>query len=202
MKLDNIITAEKVIKEELQKDPTHDVFPITLIKFLLNRKRIVGFFEKVEQTEIQNLPSYIGFDHKKCNACINNSRGMLCRKHTSIERIMNTQQACLDTDTGVYLYMNEIFKNIDNKLAIIYTPHTKLIQGPLTEYKVKKISTISTYPPEPISFLSEINCISFSSNKLIEMYIKCWFNDEFSLITVPDGTNVSNDPLFCLVPNK
>ena len=63
MKLESIITAEKVIKDELQKDPTKDIFPITLIKYLLNRKKIVSFFEKIQQTEIQNLPSYIDYDY-------------------------------------------------------------------------------------------------------------------------------------------
>lgn len=203
MTLESIVTAEKVIKEELQKDPTRDVFPITLIKYLLNRKKIINFFEKVQQTDIQNLPSYIDFDHNKCDACINNPRKMLCRKHTSIERVMITNQACIDTDTGIHIYMNEIFQIIEDKLSIIYTPHTKLIQGQLTEYKIKKISTISTYKPENILFDSRVDIIPFSSNKLMDMYIKCWFNDEFSLITIPEH-NVSEitEPLFCLVPNK
>jgi len=211
MKLGSIITAEKVIKEELQKDPTKDIFPITLIKFLLNRKKIINFFERIDQTNIQDLTSYIDFDHKRCDACINNSRKMLCRKHTSIERVTKTNQACLDTDTGIFIYMNEIFKwtkNIDdnNKLAIIYTPHTKLIQGSLTEYKVKKISTISTYTPQTL-FSPRIEINTFSSNKLAHKYIKCWFNNEFSLITIPgeeatEDTSEVSDSLFCLIPNK
>jgi len=207
MKLEQITTAESIIKEILKKDPTRDIFPITLTKFLLNKKKIVSFFERVEQTEIQSLPSYIDFDHNKCDACNNNTRGLLCRKHTSIERIMNTTQACLDIDTGIYIYMNEIFKSVDggDKLAIIYTPHTKLIQGSLTEYKIKKISTISTYSDKNISFSDKLSITPFRSSSLLEMYIKCWFNDEFSLITIPesgDTPSESRDLLFCLVPNK
>jgi len=198
------ITAEKVIKDELQKDPTRDIFPITLIKFLLNRKKIISFFDRIQQPEIKTLPSYIDFNHINCDACNNNTRGMLCRKHTSIERVMNTHQACFDTDAGVFIYMNEIFKSDGSKLAIIYTPHTKLIQGQLTEYKVKKISTISTYPDDKVDFQSRLEITPFSSNKLIDMHIKCWFNDEFSLITIPGETNTSEDSdlLFCLIPNK
>lgn len=207
MKLNELITAEKVIKNELQRDPTRDIFPITLIKYLLNKKKILDFFDKVDRSEITELQSYIEFDHKKCNACINNQRGMLCRKHTSIERVLNhdkynpnqidTNQACIDVDTNVIIYMNEIFQYIDDKLAIIYTPHTKLIQGQLTEQKVKKISSISTYPTETERSMNN-NYSEFSSEKLMNMYIKCWFNDTFSLVTVPSG----NELLFCLVPNK
>lgn len=203
MKQLNIITAEKIIKDELQKD----IFPITLIKFLLNRKKIISFFDRVQQSDIKMLPSYIDFNNIKCDACNNNTRGMLCRKHTSIERVMNTYQTCFDTDTNVFIYMNEIFKNSTDgsKLAVIYTPHTKLIQGQLTDYKVKKISTISTYLDNKINFMDRLHEVTpFSSNKLMDMYIKCWFNNEFSLITIPRETNQSedNDLLFCLIPNK
>lgn len=204
MKQSSIITAEKVIKDELRKDPTRDIFPITLVKFLLNRKKIMSFFNRIQQPEIKTLPSYIDLYNIDCDACKNNPRKMLCRKHTSIQRVMDTHQACFDTDTGVFIYMNEIFMSdvYGSKLGIIYTPHTKLIQGQLTEYKVKKISTISTYPDDKIDFQSRVEVTSFSSNALMEMYIKCWFNDEFSLITIPGETNEDNDILFCLIPNK
>lgn len=209
MNLSSIITAEKVIKDELRKDPTVDIFPVTLIKYLLNKNKITDFFEKVEQTEdITTLPSFIDFDSRLCDGCIHNSRGMLCRKHTSINRIVNNKlfdimenQACVDSDTGIILYMNEMFKFVDNKLTIVYAPHTKLIQGGLTEHKIKKISSLSTIYDDLGDLFESIkysNFTSFSSSELSNLFIKYWFNDEFSLITIPNNDDIR----FCLIPNK
>ena len=198
MKLNEIVTAEKVIKDELGLYPTKDIFPITLIKFLLNRKKLMNFFERTDQYEILDLQSYIDFNYATCDACINNERGMLCRKHTSIERIIETDHACFDVDTGIYIYMNEIFKFSEDgkKLAVVYAPHTKLIQGQLTEHKVKKISMFNTYIPSNQHF-NIIRQTNFSSNELMDMYIKVWFNDELSLVSIP-----CEELGFCLVPNK
>lgn len=213
MKLDSIIEAEKIIKDVLKKDPTKDVFPITIVKLLLNREKIMNFFDRIDQgCEIKELQSYINYDNRKCDACLNNPKNMLCRKHTSIERIIdqsfdNESLVCFDMSTNVFIYMNEIFKFSDNNriLSIIYAPHTKLIQGSLTEYKVKKISMISTYlPSEESSYrnlshkILERSTAFDSDNDLMKLYVKCWFNNEFSLITIPNN----NKPLFCLVPNK
>jgi len=211
MKLDNIVEAEKIIKETLKKDPTKDIFPITIVKFLLNREKIMNFFYRTDQDEIKELQSYINYGSYKCEACLNNPKNMLCRKHTSIERIIdqsfdNKSLVCFDISTNVFIYMNEIFKFSDNNriLSIIYAPHTKLIQGSLTEYKVKKVSMISTYLPPNESCYRNLShkilerSTSFDSDDLMKLYIKCWFNDELSLITIPNN----NKPLFCLVPNK
>ena len=150
--------------------------------------------------DIHNDPTYIDSDSSKCDACINNQRGMLCRKHTSIKRVLDTHKMCYDEDTKVYLYMNEIFKVLDDKLAIVYTPHTKLIQGPITKYKVKKVSSlITTLNIEPNFQLRDVHSFQSKSSNLSNMYIKCWFNDEFSLVTNPDSID---DISFCLVPNK
>jgi hypothetical protein len=204
----NIIPAEKIIKENLGSDPTKDIFPITILKYLLNRDLILSFFEKVGQIEFDKIPSKILLDEKECPACINNKNNgmnLLCRKHTSIQRVLNTDKVCYDIDTQTFLYMNEIFKMVDDKLCIIYCPHPKLIQQnpadpkeklQLTSHKIKKISTIVTKLPSVVQFSDKVYA-QFSSNELLKMWIKCWFNDDFSLITVPDE-NIQ----FCLVPNK
>ncbi len=204
----NIIAAEKIIKESLGSDPTKDIFPITLIKYLLNKDLILSFFEKVGQIEFDKIPSKIILDNKECPACINNKNNgmnLLCRKHTSIQRILNTDKVCYDIDTQIFLYMNEIFKMIDDKLCIVYCPHPKLIQQnpsdikeklQLTSHKIKKISTIVTKLPEPVQFSDKVYA-QFNSNELSKRYIKCWFNNDFSLIIIPDD-NIQ----FCLVTNK
>jgi len=202
----NIIPAEKIIKENLGSDPTKDIFPITILKYLLNRDLILSFFEKVGQIEFDKIPSKILLDEKECPSCINNKNNgmnLLCRKHTSIQRILNTDKVCYDIDTQTFLYMNEIFKMVDDKLCIIYCPHPKLIQQnptdsklQLTSHKIKKISTIVTKLPSVVQFSDKVYA-QFSSNELLKMWIKCWFNEEFSLVTVPDE-NIQ----FCLITNK
>ncbi len=202
----NIIPAEKIIKENLGSDPTKDIFPITILKYLLNRGIILSFFDKVDQIEFDKIPSKILLDEKECPACISNKNNridLLCRKHTSIQRILNTDRVCYDIDTQTFLYMNEIFKMVDDKLCIIYSPHPKLIQQnptdsklQLTSHKIKKISMIVTKLPSVVKFSDKVYS-QFSSNDLLKLWIKCWFNDDFSLITIPDE-NIQ----FCLVPNK
>jgi len=196
----NIYPAEEIIKEKLSVDPTADVFPITLVKFLLNQDKILNFFQKIETEDIHNNPAYIDIDSSKCDACINNQRKMLCRKHTSIKRVLDTHKICYDEDTGIYLYMNEMFKFFDDKLAIIYAPHTKLIQGQITNYKVKKVSPlVTTLDIEPNFQLRDVHAFQSKSSDISDLYIKCWFNDEFSLVTNPDSIDGIS---FCLVPNK
>lgn len=194
-----INVAEKVIKDQLYKNPVKDLFPITICKYLMNRETILNFFNEVKNNDnLEDLQSYIDSDHTKCNGCVNNSKNMLCRKHTSIERIMNTKSISIDTDNDVYFFMNEIFKFVgNNKLAIVYCPHTKLIYGTLSDYKIKKISMISTYKPQPFGD-KKLNISEFKSDDLMEMSIKCWFNDELSLITIPN----EKEQNFYLVPNK
>lgn len=202
----NIIPAEKIIKENLGSDPTKDIFPITILKYLLNRGIILSFFDKVGQIEFDKIPSKILLDENECPACIsnkNNGVNLLCRKHTSIQRVLSTDKVCYDVDTQTFLYMNEIFKMVDDKLCIIYCPHPKLIQQnptdsklQLTSHKIKKISMIVTKLPSIVQFSDKVYA-QFSSNELLKMWIKCWFNEEFSLVTVPD-----ENTQFCLVTNK
>lgn len=192
----SIQPTEEIIKERLLVDPTTDVFPITLVKYLLNQDKILNFFNLINENNIEENPSFINSDSSVCEACINNQRNMMCRKHTSIKRVMDSKIACFDEDTDIYLYMNEIFKRNNDRLAVIYAPHTKLIQGPITSYKVKKISSLITRVNDDVKPFEKV--YRFKSSELSTLYMKCWFNDEFSLITNPEETGMS----FCLVPNK
>lgn len=193
----SIYPAETIIKERLLVDPTADVFPITLVKYLLNKDKILNFFNKLKLENIKDDTAYIDSDNSQCDACINNTRGMSCRKHTSIDRVANTSKTCYDEDFDVYLFMNEIYRRYNDRLVIVYTPHTKLIQGPITKYKVKKISTLIT---DNVPVAPMVDVFNFKSSDISNLYIKCWFNNEFSLVIDPEKIN--NDTSFCLIPNK
>jgi len=88
-----------------------------------------------------------------------------------------------------------------DKLVIIYCPHPKLIKiigEELTDSNIRKVNPITIEDPNlKIKEYSKI--VNFSSNDLLETNMKCWFNDLFSIITIPEDRNFSN---WCLVPNQ
>ena len=43
------------------------------------------------------------------------------------------------------------------------------------------------------------NVKKFLSSQLLDQNMKCWFNSEFSLVTIPENRNFSN---YCLIPNN
>jgi len=127
-------------------------------------------------------------------------QNVLCRQHTSISRVMNGDNVGYDTDTGSYFFKNEIFKMVDSKLVIIYCPHPKLIKiigEELTDSNVRKVNPITI--EDPNLKLKDYKMVSFSSNDLLETNMKCWFNDLFSIVTIPEDRNFSN---WCLIPNQ
>jgi len=176
-----------------------EVYPITIVKFLLNRRRILSYFEKAADPEFEIRVKY-STDHKNCEICKEKaSEGMLCRQHTSIDRVLKTNIVLFDLDTNVYFYKNEIFRMVGNKLVIVYCPHPKLISGDITDSKVRKINPI-TVEDETLEGLPVYNRMcEFISSNLMEQNMKCWFNHEFSLITLPEDRNKAN---WCLVSNK
>jgi len=116
---------------------------------------------------------------------------------------LDANNVLFDFDTNLYFYKNEIFRMLGSKLVIFYCPHPKLITGPLTDAKVRKINTLVVDDPKiqetVLKDMSFKNKINFSSIPFFEQNIKTWFNNDFSIVTDPDTRNFSN---FFLTLNK
>jgi hypothetical protein len=179
-----------------------DVYPITIIKFLLNRRRILSYFNKAASSDFELRGYKYLVDNTDCEFCkTKKDNHTMCRQHTSINRVLNGEKVAYDVDTKSLFYKNEIFKKVDNRLVIIYCPHPKLIKiigGEFTDKNVRKVNPITIDDPNLV--MKEYkNITNFSSNDLLESYMKCWFNDDFSIISIPEDHNASG---WCLVPNK
>jgi len=174
-----------------------DVFPITIVKYLLNKRKILSFFEKGLDKNFEPKVIYKPND-PSCEECKKKeSEGMLCRQHTSIDRVLTAPKVLQDLDTKALFYKNEIFKMVGERLVIVYCPHPKLLTGKITDSKVRKINPITVEQSGLV--LPEYQVVPFLSSNFIEENLKCWFNSEFSMITVPKDRNSSD---FCLVPNS
>lgn len=174
-----------------------DVYPITIIKFLLNKKKIIDIYEKIDNKN--QLYNY-NIDNSNCNECKKRNE-ILCRNHTSINRIIKADNILYDKSSNFFFYKNEIFKFKDNKLFIIYCPHTKLIQGNITKSKVKKFSIIIVDNINEIDWKKNISkIISICSSELTLKYLSCWFNKEFSIVTIPNENKDYSS--FFLIPNN
>lgn len=176
-----------------------EVYPITIVKYLLNRRRILSYFERAADPDF-NIRMKYSINHLECEVCQEKvAEGILCRQHTSIDRVLKTNMVMFDLDTNVYFYKNEIFRMVGDKLVIVYCPHPKLISGEITDSKVRKITPITIEDPDLEGLPVYDKIYEFISSTLMEQHMKCWFNYEFSLITIPEDRNKSN---WCLVPNK
>jgi len=176
-----------------------DVYPITIVKFLLNKRRILSYFSKAADEGFELRIKY-KVDPSDCELCNEKkSEGILCRQHTSIDRVLNANNVAYDLDTNTYLYRNEIFRMVGKRLVIVYCPHPKLITGEITDAKVRKINPITIEDPELVDLPLYPKSCEFISSDLLDKYVRCWFNSEFSLVTIPEDRNGQN---WCLVPNK
>lgn len=176
-----------------------EVYPITIVKFLLNRRRILSYFERAADPDFEIRMKY-DTDHESCEVCKEKkSDGILCRQHTSIDRVLKTNVVLFDLDTNVYFHKNEIFRMVGNRLVIVYCPHPKLISGEITDSKVRKVNPITIEDSNLPGLPDYEKICEFISSTIMEQNMKCWFNHEFSLITLPEDRNKSN---WCLVPNK
>lgn len=179
-----------------------DVYPITIIKFLLNKKRILSYFNRAENKNFELRGIKYLVDNSNCEMCnIKKSEGVMCRQHTSIHRVLSGENVLFDNDTNTHFYKNEIFKKVGDRLVIVYCPHPKLIKTigeELTDINIRKVNPI-TIEASNLEMKEYIRVTTFSSNELLQMNMKCWFNDIFSIVTLPEDNNFSN---WCLVPNK
>ncbi|MCK5607707.1 hypothetical protein KAR91_37830 [Candidatus Pacearchaeota archaeon] len=176
-----------------------DVYPIAIAKYLLNKGRILSYFSKVAAGTVVIKGNRYLIDPTTCDICDSKkSHGYLCRQHTSIVRVLNADSVLYDLDTNTYIYKNEIFREIDGKLVIFYCPHPKLIAGKLSDSKVRKVNITTVEDPNFKGLPVFKNVCKFVSSELMNQYMKCWFNTEFSLITIPEDRSQCN---WCLVPN-
>jgi hypothetical protein len=179
-----------------------DVYPITIIKFLLNKKRILSYFTRAASKGFELRGNKYLVDNDGCEFCkMKEKDGIYCRQHTSIYRVLNGNNVAFDEDTETFFVHNEIFKKVENKLVIIYCPHPKLIKvigEEITDANVRKVSPITIDDPKLV-FPEFKNVAKFNSNYLLNQNMKCWFNDDFSIVTIPENKSYSN---WCLVPNN
>jgi hypothetical protein len=190
---------EQVSAEKLIEQLGIEIYPITLVKFLLNKKRILSYFKKATEKDFEIRVRYTT-DHSDCKVCEEKeSQGVLCRQHTSIQRVVTADNVGYDLDTNTYFYKNEIFRMVGNRLVIVYCPHPKLITGDITDSRVRKINPITIEDPALPKLPDYKNVREFISSELLDQYLRCWFNYEFSIITIPVDRNGQN---WCLVPNR
>jgi hypothetical protein len=178
-----------------------DIYPITFIKFILNKRKILHYFTTASGSNFRTgVPSY-KIDHTGCRSCQSKvDQNMLCRQHTSIQRVLTAEKVGYDADTHVFFYKNEIFRMIGNRLVIVYCPHTKLILGDLTDEKVRKVIPITVEDPSLTSLPEYESVQQFITTPLIGSYMKCWFDHTFSVVTHPQDHEGDND--WYLVPNN
>lgn len=190
---------EQVSTEKFIEKLGVDVFPITIVKFLLNKRRILSYFKKATEEDLKIRMKYTT-DHSNCELCHEKKdEGILCRQHTSIQRVLEGENVGFDLDTNTYFYKNEIYRMVGNRLVIAYCPHPKLITGEITDSKVRKINPITVEDSDLTDLPVYENIKQFISSELLDRYMRCWFNNEFSIVTVPNDRNGQN---FCLVLNK
>ena len=176
-----------------------DVYPITIAKFLLNKRKILSYFSKAADKDFEIRGVKYSIDPSTCEVCKQKEpEGILCRQHTSINRVLTADVIAFDLDTNTCFYKNEIFRFIGNRLVIVYCPHPKLIVDEITDSKVRKINPITIDYPEDKE-IPKYKHHEFLSSDLLDQHMKCWFNDQFSLVTIPEDRNFSN---WCLFPNK
>ena len=198
------------------------VYPITLLKYILNRGQILRYFHKATT---RSFNKYFDIDHKGCAICDHKkkSEGVKCRPHTTVERMREINGGWLyDVDTEAFLYRNEVFKRVQNSdgenlLVVVYCPHTKLISGKITDKKVRKLTPLTIKMNEEFNFILDLlekevskdvsEWTGISSDALIEEKIGCWFNDEFTIVIQPqedvDGSTsrLGKNQDWCLISN-
>lgn len=195
------------------------VYPITLVKYILNRGQILRYFKKAKSPSFNKV---FDGDSSSCDVCDykRQEEDVMCRPHTTIERLRDMKDGWLyDVDAEAFIYRNEVFKHVKNNngndlLVIVYCPHTKLISGKITDKKVRKLTPITIKMDQ--EFLKKMKGLQdelpddafhknfISSEALMEKKIGCWFNDEFTIVIHPDGvegSRTSKNQDWCLITN-
>lgn len=181
------------------------VYPVTIMKFILNRGKYVRTISRLSNQGFGNMFKFKVND-PKCPSCIikkdnSENKSILCRQHTSIERVLTAEKVLVDEDTGYHFYKNEIFFPVGNNLVLFYCPHFKLLKPGFNSFDVLKSTLIvaSDDNMDP-QFANKIPIKQlFKSSEWINRRNSCWFNDEFTIINQYEGGVGSN---FVLALNK
>jgi hypothetical protein len=64
------------------------------------------------------------------------------------------------------------------------------LKGDITDEKVRKVNPITII--DSTIELPEYEVAEFSSTYLLNNISKCWFNDSFSILTIPNNSNGSD----------
>lgn len=194
MGIENVVSVEKMIDNLKVR-----VYPITIVKFALNRRKILSYLEKAASNEFKIRGEKFTIDSEGCKFCEQKrTEGIAyyCRQHTSVNRVLGANRVLFDEDTGCYIYKNEIFREVNGRLVIIYCPHTKPITGKITDSTVRKITPL-TIEDENFKGLLEFEKVNVLSSSWMNDNLKCWFNSDFSIVTIPYDRNKSNFVLVC-----
>lgn len=168
-----------------------DVYAITLAKFVLCYDWLKNCLNRENKIRFN-------INNSDCDICQKFPSGV-CRQHRSIYRVLKCSDPLYISDLGFYLYKNEIFKIIDDKVIIVYCSHTKLIKDQITEKKVKKVMPITLQIQKGELFPDIKPKATITSDELLDHNFSCWFNDTFTMLI---DRNKDNKSVWSLILNK
>jgi len=176
----------------LEKLDSYPVYPVTVVKYLLNLQKIKKIVSKIMDEKF-DAPLF-EIKREGCQECENSPRGC-CRAHTCIERIFDPQLTHIyDVDNNIYLIKNEIYKVLkeENILLVFYCPHTKLIQQ-FSDRNIRKMEMfLFDVPDLKVVERKDNETHQFSSSELMKKPIVMWFNEHFELVTEPSNNGKIN----------
>ena len=170
----NLVMKNYVSSEEFLNNFGVDVYAITMVKFILCYDWLKNCFTRENKLKFT-------IDNSNCDICAKSSQG-LCRQHRSIQRVLNCSNPLYIKDMDCYLYRNEIFKKVGNKIIIVYCSHTKLIKDGISENKVKKVMPITLQLQENENLPEFKPAAEITTAQLFANNYSCWFNDTFTLL--------------------
>lgn len=192
--------SDQVFVEKLVDDYGAVVYPITIVKFVLNKKKIMSCIEKASSDEFKIRGKKFKIDPSDCSFCKQKQEegvANYCRQHTSLNRVFNADKVLYDEVTECYIYKNEIFKEVNNRLLIIYCPHTKPISGKITDETVRKITPLTIEDENFNGLPTYEEIVIVNSDDWMNKNLKCWANPEFSIVTIPKNEDKSNFVFVC-----
>lgn len=170
----NLQMRNCVSSEEYLSNLGVDVYAITLVKFMLCFDWLKNCFTRENKVKFK-------IDNKDCEICQKSPQG-LCRQHRSIQRVLSCTNPLYIKDLDCYLYRNEIFKKVGNKVIIVYCSHTKLIKDAISENKVKKVMPITLHLQEGETLPELKPAAEITVEQLFNNNYSCWFNDLFTIL--------------------
>jgi len=160
-----------------------DVFPITLVKYLLNKRKILTYFRMASNPKNMSHISIMSTNNDDCKVCKSRQeKGMTkCRNHTAIERVFDASKVIYDLDTEAYIIKNEIFKQVGDYLVIVHCPYPLNVD--LTDDTLRQVYPMTLDISD--TKLPNFEKIQILSTDLMDMNISCGINRHLDIITIP-----------------